>query len=80
LQTQRWHELQPIRKSKSHSFSEKNALQAVLKLRPAYQRSGGWSSFKLFYGKARAKFPKSCEKQKESVEAKEAHGGEATGF
>jgi hypothetical protein len=35
---------------------------------------------KLFYGKTRAKFPKRRQKQKGSVEAKEAHRGQVTGF
>src|SRR6266516_3414178 len=72
--------LQPIRKSKSHSFSKKDAPPSVscsdTQATACLSRHWRAGPLKLFYGKRRAKFPKRCEKQKESVQAKAAHRGQ----
>ena len=76
--------MQPIRKSKFHSFSKKDALQGAsggdTQTKAACQHTGGLVLSKLYTAKREQSFPKRCKEQKESFKAKEAHHGQVADF
>ncbi len=78
MQTQRGHQAATIRNSKSHSFSEKDALQALAAATPRLRRATintleGWSSEAFLRQKAGQSFKKLAQKVKKETPGNEGH-------
>ena len=78
MQTQRGNEAATIRNSKSHSFSEKDALQARAAATPRLRRASvntleGWSSEAFLRQKAGQSFKKLAQKVKKETPGNEGH-------